>query len=74
MPHTQKVSAYAEGGLGVTSRSGFAIDGRIVLQDAHFAAGLLGAGLAVHATPEIDLLFGATYSPGRKSFAPGRFP
>ena len=35
---------------------------------AHYAAGLLGAGLAYHATPNIDLMFGATYSPGRKSF------
>ena len=68
VPLTQKVSGYLEGGLGVTSRSGFAINGKTVLQDAHFAAGLVGAGLAIHATPEIDLLFGATYSPGRKSF------
>jgi hypothetical protein len=69
MPLSQKVSAYVEGGLGVTSRSGFVINGTPVLQDAHFAAGLVGAGLSYQVTPEIDLLFGATYSPGRKSFA-----
>src|SRR5262249_40921827 len=40
-----------------------------VLEPAHFGAGLLGAGLAYHASPNVDLMFGATYSPGRKSFA-----
>ena len=39
------------------------------LQSAHYAAGLLGAGLAYHATPNIDFMLGATYSPGRKSFS-----
>src|SRR5262249_13673623 len=61
-------SGYVEGGLGITSRSGFVIDGVTVVKDAHFGAGLLGAGLAYHATPTIDVMFGATYSPGRKSF------
>ena len=67
-PLTDRVSAYGEGGWGVTSRSGFNIDGAAALKDAHFAAGLLGAGLAYHATPNIDVMFGATYSPGRKAF------
>ena len=64
----QHVSAYGEGGWGVTSRSGFDINGTTALQAAHFGAGLLGAGLAYHATPNVDLMLGATYSPGRKSF------
>ena len=68
-PLSARVSAYGEGGWGVTSRSGFDIDGKTALQAAHFAAGLLGAGLAYHATPNIDFMFGATYSPSRKSFA-----
>src|SRR5207249_1729121 len=63
------LSAYAEGGVGITSRSGFDIKGTTAVQDAHFGAGLLGAGLAYHATPNIDVTFGATYSPGRKSFS-----
>ena len=62
-----RVSAYGEAGGGVTSRSGFEIDGKTALQSAHYAAGLLGAGLAYHAKPNIDVIFGATYSPGRKS-------
>jgi len=65
---TPKLSAYGEGGLGVTSRSGFVIDGQVAVQDAHFAAGILGAGLTYGVTPNMDLMFGATYSPGRKSF------
>jgi len=65
---TERLSAYAEGGLGVTSRSGFEIDGKTVVKEAHFAAGLVGAGLAYHLRPEVDILLGATYSPGRKSF------
>jgi opacity protein-like surface antigen len=64
----QRVSAYGEGGLGITSRSGFDINKVTVLQSAHYAAGLVGAGLAYHATPNIDVVLGATYSPGRKSF------
>ncbi len=68
-PLSTRISAYGEGGWGVTSRSGFDIDGKTALQAAHFTAGLLGAGLAYHATPNIDFMFGATYSPSRKSFA-----
>jgi hypothetical protein len=68
-PLGSRMSAYGEGGYGVTSRSGFEIDGKTVLEPAHFGAGLLGAGLAYHASPNVDIMFGATYSPGRKSFA-----
>ena len=68
-PLSTRISAYGEGGWGVTSRSGFDIDGKTALQAAHFTAGLLGAGLAYHATPNVDIMFGATYSPSRKSFA-----
>ena len=65
---TDRISAYGEGGLGVTSRSGFQIDGKTVVKEARYAAGLLGAGLVYHVRPEIDVVLGATYSPGRKSF------
>jgi opacity protein-like surface antigen len=69
VPLTARVSAYGEGGLGITSRSGVAIKTTTVIESAHYAAGLLGAGLAYHATPNTDLTLGATYSPGRKSFS-----
>jgi opacity protein-like surface antigen len=69
VPLNARVSAYGEGGLGITSRSGVAIKTTTVIESAHYAAGLLGAGLAYHATPNTDLTLGATYSPGRKSFS-----
>ena len=65
---SQKVSAYVEGGYGVTSRSGIVIDGKVALQPAHYGSALVGLGLAYQWTPTFDLLFGATYSPGRQSF------
>jgi hypothetical protein len=68
VPLNARVSAYGEGGYGVTSRSGFEINGKTALQPAHYAAGLLGGGFAYHATPNTDVMLGATYSPGRKSF------
>ena len=69
MPLNARLSVYGEAGGGVTSRSGFEIDGATALQSAHYAAGLLGAGLAYHATRSADIVFGATYSPGRKSLS-----
>jgi len=69
VPVVPRVTAYVEGGGGVTSRSGFEILGTVALREAHYAAGLLGAGLAYHATPNTDVMFGATYSPGRKAFS-----
>jgi hypothetical protein len=69
VPLNTSVSAYGEGGWGVTSRSGFEINGVVALQRAHYAAGLVGGGIAYHMTPNLDLTFGATYSPGRKSFS-----
>ncbi len=69
VPLNARVSAYGEAGGGITSRSGFEINGTTALQSAHYAAGLLGAGLAYHATPNIDVILGATYSPGRKSLS-----
>jgi hypothetical protein len=64
----RKVSAYVEGGYGLTSRSGIVIDGKTALAPAHYGSALVGLGLAYQWTPTFDLLFGATYSPGRESF------
>ena len=68
LPVTERLSVYGEGGWGITSRSGFTINDIPALKDAHFAAGLLGAGLEYHATDSVDVILGATYSPGRKAF------
>jgi hypothetical protein len=68
LPLTARLSAYGEGGFGLTSRSGFEIDGKTAMERAHYGAGLLGAGFMYRATPNTDFVLGATYSPGRKSF------
>ena len=68
MPLGGKVSAYVEGGYGLTSRSGIVIDGKIALPPAHYGSALVGLGLAYQWTPKFDLLLGATYSPGRQLF------
>ena len=67
-PLTPRVSGYIEGGWGVTSRSGIETTGGTALKGAHYAAALVGGGLAYHATPNMDLMLGATYSPGRQAF------
>jgi hypothetical protein len=67
-PLTDKLSAYLEGGYGLTSRSGIVIDGKVALQPAHYGSALVGGGLAYHWTPAFDVLLGGTYSPGRQAF------
>jgi hypothetical protein len=67
-PLTEKLSAYVEGGYGVTSRSGIVIDGKTALQPAHYGSALVGGGLNYHWSPAFDFLLGATYSPGREAF------
>ena len=68
VPINEKLSAYAEGGYGVTSRSGIVIDGKTALQPAHYGSALVGAGFAYKWTPTADIMVGATYSPGRQAF------
>lgn len=67
-PLGDRVSAYGEGGGGVTSRSGFDLNGKTALPAAHYTSGLLGAGFVIRATPSIDAVLSATYLPGRRSF------
>ncbi len=67
-PLTSRVSIYGEGCYGVTSRSGFEVNGKTALRTAHYAAGLVGGGLTYRTTPNTDVVFAATYSPGRQSF------
>jgi len=58
-------SAYGEGGLGFTSRTGFDIGDTPVVTDAHYASPLVGGGIEYRITPAWDLTGGVTYSPGR---------
>jgi hypothetical protein len=69
IPITSKVSAYGEGGGGITSRSGAIINGKVALTGAHYTSGMLGAGLDIQTSRTLDLMLSATYLPGRESFA-----
>jgi hypothetical protein len=68
VPFTDRVAGYFEGGGGVTSRSGVTFNGKVALDAAHYTSGMLGAGLDIKVNPNIDLILGATYLPGRRSF------
>src|SRR3954462_7199679 len=61
---SRRLSAFGEGGLGLTSRSGFEEGTTPVVRDAHFANLLLGAGIEYHVNPKWDLLAGTLYSQG----------
>ena len=67
-----RVAAFGEGGLGLTSRTGFALGDRTVVADAHYASLLVGAGLDYRVTPTWDLTGGLTLSPGKASVAQPR--
>ena len=69
VPITSKVSAYGEGGGGITSRSGAIINGKVALPGAHYTSGMLGAGLDIQTSRTLNLMLSATYLPGRESFA-----
>ena len=66
-PVRGRLSAYGEGGLGFTSRTGFGIGGAPVVSDAHYASMLAGGGIEYRLTPAWDLTAGVTFSPGRAS-------
>jgi hypothetical protein len=71
-PIARRLSVYGEGGLGITSRSGFERGDAPVVRDAHYAAPLVGGGLEYHVTPAWDVLGGTLYSPGRSRDAQPR--
>ena len=60
-------SAYGEGGLGFTSRTGFSLGATPAVTDAHYASALVGGGFEYRITPSWDLTAGLTLSPGRAS-------
>ena len=65
LPVTRRWSAYGEGGLGFTSRTGFNLGDMPVVTDGHYASLLLGGGAEYRLTPSWDLTGGMTFSPGR---------
>ena len=64
LPVARRWSAYGEGGLGFTSRTGFSLGDTPVVTDAHYASLLLGGGAEYRLTPSWDLTGGVTFSPG----------
>jgi len=65
VPVARRWSAYGEGGLGFTSRTGFNLGDTPVVTDANYASLLLGGGGEYRLTPSWDLTGGVTFSPGR---------
>jgi opacity protein-like surface antigen len=65
LPVARRWSAYGEGGLGFTSRTGFRLGDTSVVTDAHYASMLVGGGAEYRLTPSWDLTGGVTFSPGR---------
>jgi hypothetical protein len=65
LPVARRWSAYGEGGLGFTSRTGFNLGDTPVVTDAHYASLLLGGGAEYRLRPSWDLTGGVTFSPGR---------
>ena len=66
-PVTSRVSLWGEGGLGIASRFGVAVDGVPVVRSAHFASLLVGGGIDYHLRGSIDIVAGLTVLPGRAS-------
>lgn len=60
-----RASIFGEGGLGITSRSGFEIGDRPVVGDAHYAAPIAGGGFEYELSPAWSWTAGVLYSPGR---------
>jgi hypothetical protein len=71
-PVANRVSVFGEGGLGITSRSGFEIGPAPVVRDTHYAAPLAGGGVEYHLSSAWDLTAGVLYSPGRSRDAQPR--
>jgi len=63
-PLTRKWSVYAEGGLGVVTRKGFAINQSQVVNDSSYATILFGGGLDYFINDNWTLLTEVTAAPG----------
>jgi hypothetical protein len=62
-PITRRTFVYGEGGLGITSRRGFSVEGRPAIDDAHYASVLVGGGVDYRVSPTWTLTAGLTFSP-----------
>ena len=71
-PLQGRLSAYVEGGLGFTSRTGFNLGDEPAVTDAHYASALVGGGLEYRLDAAWDLTAGVTLSPGRAAVSQPR--
>ncbi len=67
LPLTRTVSVYGEGGLGIVTRKGFAINQSPVVNDAGYATLLFGGGMEYRVNDNWSLLTGVTAVPGRSA-------
>jgi len=63
-PLSSRVFAYVEGGLAITSRTGFTAGNAAVVTDAEYASAVGGGGFEFQATPAWHLTSGVTLLPG----------
>jgi len=63
LPVNKKISLNAEGGLGIVTRKGFAINNKPVIKDATIASLLTGVALQYHLSRKWDLQISGTWSP-----------
>jgi hypothetical protein len=71
-PLRGRLSAYGEGGLGFTSRTGFSLGDVPVVADAHYASVLVGGGIEYRLSAAWDLTGGVTLSPGHAAVSQPR--
>jgi hypothetical protein len=63
LPVTRSLSVYGEGGLGLITRKGFAVNGTPAVNDANYATMLVGGGLQYRISEKWDLVAGTDWSP-----------
>lgn len=63
LPINERFLAYAEAGVGITSRHGFTEQQRPAVRDTHFTSLVFGGGVEYHVNRKWDLTFGGNYSP-----------
>jgi hypothetical protein len=63
-PVSARLALYGEGGLGVTSRRGFSVNGVAAMADAHYASAVVGGGVEYTLRPTWTFTGGATFTPG----------
>jgi hypothetical protein len=71
-PVARRLFAYGEGGLGITSRTGFAVAGVPAVNDGHYASALAGGGMELDVTPSWSLTAGLTVTPGHRDITQPR--